>query len=420
MAVKALRKSNRKRQTPAAAKRKKLVCKSLLVINEKPIRQKATQKAKRAIKELEKSDQLLSDFNQKDRPAFQKWYNSHFGKELTALREMETSLANLTSQLEDIEFLSYARQITYYEATILWQKHKNDTQFMEREKQCYYDKVHSENSYSEEDLEDEFFDDEDQDFDESDSTSWSDDFSRENFQVKSDEELEEDFKEFLEFEMGINYINSKSKKYKQAFTDFKEEYYEFLKQFGIKTPQKSGETPEDAGSLASRLKERYRTLARMLHPDLRRGEKENRKKDKLWHDTQDAYQREDMEALDMILAVCYIYEKKKFQFSSSISDILKIAEKYKADTKVLKSQIRKLKKDIAWNFSSLKNRKPIEQQIRHELKDTKGELEGEKRHLQRILKRWQTPPKNQKKPKEKKQKAKKEKFYQQETLFQFI
>ncbi|MCB1156470.1 MAG: hypothetical protein KDK45_03125, partial [Leptospiraceae bacterium] len=372
------KKASPEKKTPfKQTQEKRKPCRALVIVDNKPIRQKAAQKAKRAIKELEKANLLLETFNTKDIPAYSRWFNYNFGKELTSIRELQEELHKLEYILNDINFIRFSRKMGLVEAFLYYEEHKNEEGFMDKERARF----HHEEMEDDWDEESEYDREDEEEFDEDDWEREFGDWDEEEYEAhfnpnKTDEELKDEFKKFIQNVLGIENPNLNQSPFKEAFEEYRRSYKEDTERF---SPNKKSSKENKAEKLETRLKDRYRSLARILHPDLRK-DKDSRK-DQLWYDTIDAYEKKDIEKLDMVLALCDLYDKKKLDNGTSISDILNIAEKYKTDTKLLRSQIRRSKKDPAWDFTNRKDKVTLKRDINfslrkqiHEMKDRKEEI----------------------------------------------
>lgn len=410
------------------AKSKKIAkpANALIIIDNQSIRQKAVQKAKRAMRELEKSNQVIDTFNEVDYPAYQKWYHSTFGAKLTELRELDGNIIESTQKINLIKYLSYREEISEYEAYVLYEKEyaQNSEKLEKLESDLHKEINRVRNPFEEDFFEEDFFEEEE---------DWQfnqeDDEEQNDAEMLQPDELEELFQQVARM-MGIA-IDANSQTYQEEFEQFQKSYYADFQKKGVETPV---EIMEESDTEQDRIKERYRNLARILHPDLRHNEteKEKIKNDKLWNDSQQAYEDGDLQALDSIMAICDIYSRdKKRNKNTSIADILDIAKRYRKDTKILKQQIKNLKKDIAWGFSKLKNKNKIKKQIQKEIKLEEKRLKYQMKDIEDFYEWIGKPPEpslaktknkqtSHKKPTKKKVQKPKKKFQQEETLFDFV
>ena len=111
-------------------------------------------------------------------------------------------------------------------------------------------------------------------------------------------------------------------------------------------------TPEQQ-TKSQRLKTAYRAVVRRLHPDLNPDLSEYDQR--LWHDAQDAYEKEDLERLEAILAVGALEGSGELPAGSGLGSFLALIRQMEASIRQLERQTRGLKKDLAWNFTLAKS-----------------------------------------------------------------
>lgn len=126
-----------------------------------------------------------------------------------------------------------------------------------------------------------------------------------------------------------------------------------------------------------RLKEIYRMVVRKLHPDMRKELTEHERD--LWHQAQEAYEKEDSEQLEVILAMCEIEEQNSTR-NARLSVLQRITAMFKRTLRPLKAELKKSQKDPAWNFSA-KTEAEVEQLGRR----VKGDIEQEVARLKMEL-----------------------------------
>ena len=142
----------------------------------------------------------------------------------------------------------------------------------------------------------------------------------------------------------------------QSFSDpddneeFRREFEEAMRDaaddFRAKTQHhQSAPAAKDRG----RLKHLYRKLARRLHPD--NGCDLSPRETDLWHRTQAAYEAGQVEILETILNLLEVSENGTR--SASVSTLLRLTADIKKSLRTLKRELTALRRDVAWNFSSL-------------------------------------------------------------------
>lgn len=360
---------------------------SLVLVENSPLKKKYLQNCKRSIKELEKAKIELERYNQVDRLEYEKWYNSVFGAKLTELRETHGKAAEMYHLLSEIEDYKFSNHTTYYEA---YQAVIDRREHPEK----YQNEKRSKSFFDDDDDGSDFFDDDDDDDDDS---FEEDDFDDEYNDHKknrdhSDEELtEEEIEELFEEFIQCN------PEFKRLPPEMKRIMFEHFKSnFNVRSKTKTKE--ENDYRSVEKLKKIYRVLVRKLHPDYRK--ENNPRLDEIWHEVQIAYNQKDVERLELLLALSDI-QQGKFSEISSVSQLIAIHEEYKKQLKVIRSQIRKAKKDVAWNFLSNPNKDKIKKEIQRDINSKLKEEATSLQQFEKILKSWSTPPVNTKSKKEK-------------------
>ncbi len=182
------------------------------------------------------------------------------------------------------------------------------------------------------------------------------------------------------------------KQYAKMFADFKE------KLLGAPTPEPP-EKPEPPSAppkpKQNRVKELYRLLVRRLHPDTRADS--DAEVSSLWHEVQEAYEQENVDRLEMLLALTDILshatgdQTSLFQLRSVLTELCQAFD-------ALQRNLRAAKKEYAWNFVRLKNRAALEKRVRRELESDLATQEYQLRQLEALIARWSAPRKARKKP----------------------
>ena len=108
------------------------------------------------------------------------------------------------------------------------------------------------------------------------------------------------------------------------------------------------EPPKVAPQTSARLKELYRTVVRKLHPDLQT--EMTAQKAEWWHQAQAAYEKGDTDQLEIILFFCEREEPQTIR-NTSLSILQRITRALRNSLRPLRSQLRQLQRDPAWNFA---------------------------------------------------------------------
>ncbi|MCB1141543.1 MAG: hypothetical protein H7A24_10090 [Leptospiraceae bacterium] len=303
--------------------------KQLIPIDQKKIRKKYISNCKRTIRELEKAKSDWNDYHSKDVPDFEKWYFSSFREQLSELRFMEEKSRDLHSILYEIEYLKNKKRINVHKAyQIVMDRRNHPEKYPPPEEEYRH------------------------------SSSYQDDESDSEFQ-------EEDLKEMFEFFLKINPdIEKESKRegmYEYLFSRFKEEFFKSEKK--NHSYQMNEEEPEKIEPNV-RVKQIFRELARKLHPDFQKEQNEFIKD--LWNEVQVAYENNDLEKLETLLALSNIHVGD-FSDDISVSQLLNVKIEFKNQLKAIRNQLRKAKKTREWGFSKLKNKTIIFKSVHREI-----------------------------------------------------
>lgn len=134
-----------------------------------------------------------------------------------------------------------------------------------------------------------------------------------------------------------------------------------------------------------RLKELYRALVRLLHPDTQ--EQMTRQKKEWWHEVQAAYEQGDAERLQVILTLCEI-EEKGSTAGTSVSLIMRITREMKSSLRRLNAQLRRCRQEPAWNFSALTDRCHIAERVGMSLRRELAEAKRMLSRFETMLNEW--------------------------------
>lgn len=135
----------------------------------------------------------------------------------------------------------------------------------------------------------------------------------------------------------------------------------------------------------NRLKDLYRRLVRRLHPD--KGHKLTAQQMEWWHQTQEAYQKGDLEQLESILTLLEVEERGTKE--TSVSLLARLTANFKKTLRRIKQQLAECRQDLAWNFSRLTDLKPLFERTRTMLESERDDLLHLLRKYEAEIKRWQ-------------------------------
>lgn len=165
--------------------------------------------------------------------------------------------------------------------------------------------------------------------------------------------------------------------------------------FGHRPRRTRPEPAAAPGPTAARIKELYRALARLLHPDAQ--QEMTWQKAEWWHQTQAAYQRGDVEQLEVILSLCEI-ESAGTTAKTSLSILQRISAQLKKTLRALKRQLTQYRRETAWKFKSRNDLKALGEQVRREMNHDLTQLTRQLRAIESQLAQWATARPHRERP----------------------
>ncbi len=273
-------------------------CSSVIVVDSRPVREKARREYEKVLRDLEKAREQLRRFESEDVPAFRQWFHARFGKLLTELRETHQQLLQKTRMLDEIEM-----EMIYHGAS----PERAFQKVSERQKEAG---------------------------------------------PAADAEPEEPgAKRSGHFHQGGNFHDRRLHSPRNGKTDEKKR---------------------------ARLKEIYRVLARKLHPDSAKNH--SAKHLEWWHQAQAAYERGEVEQLEIILTLCDIEDRGSVAHTS-LSILMRITSKFKETLRQVRSQLASCRREPAWNF---RRREDMETMAARVGADIEEELAMARRQLEKF------------------------------------
>jgi hypothetical protein len=298
-------------------------CRALVPVDGTGIRKKVKKDYEKALRDLDKSRQQLDQFQKTDLPQFTRWLNSHFGELLTELRELSRKMAEDEALIIDVE---------------------NEVRFR------------------------------------------SGSYARAYLRVM----------EFRENPLPANGNGEESRKAHDSGPQFEggsgENVFEGLFDRIFGGLGQGGERgldgqPEVGASISTsgRLKELYRALVRLLHPDIQ--QEMTAQKTEWWHQAQAAYETEDVEQLEVILTLCEIGDSGTTAHTS-LSLLQRITAQLKSSLREIKRQIAVRRRDLAWDFSRRVDRDTMAAQLRRGMTGDLEMMRGRWRQMQEMIAEW--------------------------------
>ncbi len=317
----------------------------LILVDQEPIRRAATQSYRQAGERLTELRGIIERFSTVEQPAFSTWMSSHFGALLTALRELNQQIDEKGAMLDAIQMIAFLGRLSPQEAY---------RQFLESK--AAREKSGGANPAARNGM----GDDEDNDFDDDDEGLFDDLFNEfgEIFGFPKQPPPKSDAADNDEPRAGT----SSSRRGER----------------GPGRPPKE-EPSEQERTISQRVKAAYRAVVRRLHPDLNPDLTEYHKQ--LWHDAQQAYERDDLERLETIVAVSELERAGELPSGSGIGGLLALVRQLEESIHQLGRRLNTLKKQPAWNFTSLttkasmaKLEKRIGTRLERDVRDARADL----------------------------------------------
>jgi hypothetical protein len=293
-------------------------CRAIVLIDSEPIRKKWENELSTLRDRIEKLESVIRKFEDQDRVAFQVWVRKRFGQLLSKIQQTVERIAAARQHLDLIALL--------------------DRKYRGRKSRAELLKLALAV--------------------ESGNAPWPE-------EQGADAENPVDLEDLKRMARNLNaadraFLETELDDLETAFGELPQEAREFRDAL-----LGNGTGPND---LRERCKKIYRKIVLLLHPD-RAGEL-NRERVQLWHRAQTAYQFSDLVTLEAILDGCSerVVEKSVSQLKAAILESELQLER-------LQRRVERLKKDLAWNFTSRKGKK-LESRERSVQRDLSRELDS--------------------------------------------
>ncbi len=356
---------------------KSVRCRTLVVVEQEPLRKKALGDCRRLMKALEKKRETWRAYETEDIPAFERWMAHMFGALRTKIREADGKRREKAAWVHEIDM---------------------EVAFTGCQRHTAYRRVKERFEAPPETRRGENSDPSDDPFDE-------DPFREEDFDGEAGKEAkfneESGSRESFEaFVREILFTDARSLP-KVVYEDLYREYRaELADEFGwdeedeTEFPRDAPREPESGGRTGERrIKDVYRTLVRRLHPDVRADS--DPQVGALWHQVQDAYAAGDLERLQTLLAMTDVLGGSSGA-DSTLGQLRDVAEELRAASRAVQASIRKARKDMAWGFAKRQDREDLAGDIRADLEVELAVIRDELSYLERLLGEWSKPPRTRK------------------------
>ncbi len=327
----------------------------MVPVDQAPLRKDTEKECRRAMKTAARLREQIEEYQRSVVPSYERWLGNTFGP----LLEEERNAENRIAELEDL--------ITEVTAAQFWSGGSQ---------RSAYEKVMNERSKGKdsEKLDDEDFDDDDED---------------DLGDPKNDKDLpmeEQMFREFVRNVLGLNPSKLAKAEYRSLFKEFRS-------QSGLGSNGHDDEPPGGWVGAAkkkdhpARVKELYRLLVRRLHPDS--GADYDGESARLWHSLQEAYQNNDLERLEILLAITDIHDGSGTA-QASLFHLRQVTAEFLRGERALRQKLGKLRKTPAYLFSVCKDLPGLEERTRSKIDKRLHVARGHLRHLEELVGSWKS------------------------------
>jgi hypothetical protein len=322
----------------------------IVLLDQQPLREEAGGEAKRILREVNEHAEKLAEFDRTILPAFERWETQNLGTLLDEERRLKTKISELESLLEFADFEALFTGRDPYEIFEEAQREfANDTPRSEGTAREDAPPPESEAKVEDEPDPDAGFDPE-----------------------------ERDFRSYVRFVFGDDPDSLGKRKYQRLFED----YRRWREKMGA---GRSASRP-DFKDTPARVKEIYRILVRRLHPDTGR-DRSNPQTRRLWDDLQDAYASQDLERLEVLLAITDLHENGS-AVRSTLYHIRQVARQLRTQLDGLKLRLLQAKKSPAWTLWHAKNRESAEKKLRASVEKRVQSAKNQLADLEAEVARW--------------------------------
>ncbi|MGV3774759.1 MAG: J domain-containing protein [Verrucomicrobiales bacterium] len=322
-------------------------CREIILGDGSSIRTKIRAQYQRVLTDTEKANMELALFRENDEPEYSRWYHATFGALITQERELLAKRQELERLHQDVVL-----QFTFGEYRSMSEAYHAYLEMLKEEEEAV--RRAAENQPGSGDDEDKYEDEKFKSFE---------DFFNDLFGMGGDPDEEEE-------ESGRRKNHGRQRR-----------------QGNELPPQKRSDQ-----EVSARVKQLYRMLVRKLHPDCN-GDSTPAQLD-LWHQAQEAYEKDDAPTLEAILAICEIQEKGTHAHTS-MSALLQVINKLKRSLLNIRGQLREAQKNPAWQFTRYNEvaRAHLKERFETRLKQNIATLREQVKAFETEIDSWkQSPP----------------------------
>ena len=351
-------------------------CRALVLIDARPIKMEEQRKCLKLQAQIEIAKSEIKVHETQSVPAFLSWMNERFGKDITAVRDVEQKVFELQELIELVDMqssISGSPPGKVYEKILDLKERQRDLQ---NKAESFYQAPGAEGfTYR--------------------NTSDNADYEEERRQLEEDV-LRNSFE--MIYGTKRNW-RSPFQTYEEAFTEFREGQRAFNEGGAEREKKDKGSRQNRDSTLANReestkitdtrLRDTYRTLARRFHPDVNPHPDANALE--LWLKVQAAYDAGDFFALESLTTLGHLYDQN-WDRIDSLGSLLRLRAEMKRTYNQLSKKMNQLRKDQSWNFFEIMHSSAalasLERQVRNELKSNQLDLRSTLRRLEMLVDSW--------------------------------
>ena len=199
-------------------------------------------------------------------------------------------------------------------------------------------------------------------------------------------DLERAFRSYARFACGIDPDDLNPREYKQMFGEFRS--WHARQTGGASSKPPGSRTREDT---VQRVKELYRVLVRRLHPDSGRSHADPHR-ERLWHDLQEAYAAQDIERMEVLLAMTDLHEGKD-AMRTTLYHLRKVAREIARTVREFKIRLHDARESPAWRFWHAADREKAGAKLRSQVESRIKVAQKHLAVLEKEISVWQAEPK---------------------------
>jgi hypothetical protein len=337
----------------------------IVLIDDAPLRNRETKECSRAKEKLEKARAELRQYEQKDKPGYERWLAQTFGALLTELRENAMRIQEQGMLIHEVEY------------EMMRSGHRNPRKA--------YAAVMARRANADMGEDEDFAEEGDVDDD------WDVDFDSPPFadlgKKVSEKEKRALFEELVKESFGLNPKKLPKEVYDELYEDFTAHAFGTGAEGRQAFKPAAKEAPEEAPE-ANRIKEIYRILVRRLHPDTRADG--DATASALWHDVQQAYEAGHLDRLETLLALTEM-EEGSGNPRMSLHQMRAALRELNRALRAIQKSLTVARRDFAWGFARTPYHGELERRIR---RDMQGDLSNQRALLadfKQLLDDWSQP-----------------------------